>query len=396
MADLVLTKGSERRLKSGHVWIYSNEVDTKQSPLPGFQPGEQVRVVTATGKPMGTAFVNPHTLICGRLISRNPDATMNARLVRERLQTADKLRLRRFDKPFYRLAFGDSDGLPGLVVDRFDQTAVVQISTAGMEGLVTEVAEALKSACGIQRVILKNDGKMRETEGLASYVECLDGPMPASLAVEENGVRFEIDAAGGQKTGWFYDHRENRHSLKPYVSDARVLDVFSYVGGWGVQAAVFGAREVICVDSSTTALDQVARNAALNGIEQRVSSLAGDAFTVMKSLCEERERFDVVIVDPPALIPRKKDIKAGEAAYQRLNQLALRLLNPDGILVSASCSMHLKRDSLLEILRNSGRTIDRFVQVLEQGHQSPDHPILPAVPETEYIKSFTIRSLATL
>ncbi len=393
-AALILAKGADRRLRAGHVWIYSNEVDTARSPLGTFTAGAQVEVLASGGKPMGTAFVNPRTLICGRLISRHPGQWMTAALLRQRLRAAEDQRRQRFGQPYYRLAFGDSDGLPGLVVDRFGSTAVVQISVAGMEALHDDIRQILEREHRIDRVIFRNDAKLRETEGLPTLAADESGP--DLLRVEENGVAFEVSASGGQKTGWFYDHRLNRAALRPYVQGARVLDVFSYVGGWGIQAAVFGAAAVTCVDSSAAALERATANAGLNGVADRVTTLCGDAFDVLKGLRETHQRFDVVIVDPPAFIPRRKDIKAGEAAYARLNQLALQVLEADGLLVSASCSMHLQRERLLDIIRATTRQTDRFAQVLEQGHQGPDHPILPAVPETEYIKAFFVRVRASM
>jgi len=389
---LYLRKGAERRLRAGHLWVYSNEVDTGRSPLTDFAPGDQVQIRASNDRPLGIAFVNPHTLICGRLVSRDPAHGLTPQRLSERMETALALRERLFDRPFYRWVYGDSDGLSGLVVDRFGDTVVVQISSAGMERMKEAVVRAVQRLVHPRSVVLKNDGKMRRVEGLDSYVEQACGPESDCLQVEENGVRFEIDWAGAQKTGWFYDHRMNRRRLQTYAPGKRVLDVFSYVGGWGVQAAVAGAAEVTCVDASAAALEAVQHNARLNGLDQ-VQTLAGDAFEVLRDLAAQRQKYDIVVLDPPALIPRRRDQKAGEQAYARLNQLGLRLLERDGLLVSASCSMHLSRERLLDIIRASGRKIDRFVQLLEQGHQAPDHPVLPGIPETDYIKACFVRSL---
>ncbi|WP_203143878.1 class I SAM-dependent rRNA methyltransferase [Marinobacter mangrovi] len=391
-SQLFLRKGAERRIRAGHLWIYSNEVDTKRSPLTAFQPGDQATLIAANGKPLGTLFVNPHALICGRLISRNPEQGMTPQRLSERLETALHLRERLFERPFYRWVFGDADGLSGLVIDRFDDVVVVQISTAGMETLSESLVRAIQKLVHPRSIVFKNDGKMREVEGLDSYVSAALGDLPEHLAVEENGVLFKAPLATGQKTGWFYDHRMNRRRLQAYAPGKRVLDVFSYVGGWGIQAAAAGAGQVTCVDSSAQALESVGENARLNGLDN-VDTLEGDAFAVLKDLCDQKEKYDIVVLDPPALIPRRRDQKAGEQAYARLNQLGLRLLERDGLLVSASCSMHLSTDRLVDIIRGSGRRIDRFVQLLEQGHQAPDHPVIPGIPETDYIKSCFVRSL---
>ncbi|SFR85576.1 SAM-dependent methyltransferase [Marinobacter daqiaonensis] len=389
---LYLRKGAERRLKAGHLWVYSNEVDIRRSPLTDFEAGTQAQLRAANDKPLGTLFVNPHALICGRLISRNPSAGMTPQRLTDRLETALTLRDRIFPEPWYRWVYGDGDGLSGLVIDRFGDVVVVQISSAGMEAMKEAIIRGVQRLAHPRAIILKNDGKMRSVEGLSSYVEQVTGETVETLEVRENGVRFEVPLTGGQKTGWFYDHRMNRARLQQYSKDCRVLDVFSYAGGWGLQAAAGGARSVTCLDSSRQALEAVRKNADINGF-QGVDTLEGDAFEALKGLCDERQKFDIVVLDPPALIPRRRDLKAGEQAYARLNQLALRLLERDGLLVSASCSMHLSRDRLVDIIRGSARKVDRFVQLLEQGYQGPDHPMVPGIPETDYLKACFVRSL---
>jgi len=390
---LRLRDRADSRLRAGHVWIYSNEIDVGQTPLKTVAPGAQVAIETARGKPLGVALANPGTLICARLFSRDPEARMDRSQLVHRLKIALSLRERCFATPHYRLVYGDSDGLPGLVIDRFGDACVVQISVAGMELLKDEIIDALDKVIRPTTLIFKNDGKMREQEGLPSYVDVVRGSADGGIELIENGVKFLAPVLEGQKTGWFYDHRLNRQFLQSQVAGKRVLDVFSYIGGWGIQAAVAGASETTLIDSSDFALECGRRNAALNGVDDRVKTLTGNAFEKMKELCEAGERFDVVVLDPPALIPRRKDQDKGEQAYAQANRLALRLLAKDGLLVSASCSMHLPEARLLDIIRGSARQIDRFVQVYAQGHQGPDHPILPAIPETSYLKAYFVRSL---
>lgn len=389
---LYLRKGAERRLRAGHLWVYSNEVDTIRSPLTNFEAGVQAELRASNDKPLGTVFVNPHALICGRLISRNPASGMTPKRLTERLEVALSLRNRLFDQPYYRWVFGDGDGLSGLVIDRFGDVVVIQISTAGMDTMTDAIVRGVQRLVQPSAIVLKNDGKMRQVEGLESYTEQVSGEPVETLTVLENGVSFEVPLTGGQKTGWFYDHRSNRRRLQTYAPGMRVLDVFSYVGGWGLQAAAAGATRVTCIDSSAQALEGVHHNAARNHLDN-VDTLEGDAFAAMKALCDEKEKYDIVVLDPPALIPRRRDQKAGEEAYARLNQLGLRLLERDGLLVSASCSMHLSQEKLVDIIRAGGRKIDRFVQLLEQGHQAPDHPVIPGIPETDYIKACFARSL---
>ncbi|MDO9322594.1 MAG: class I SAM-dependent rRNA methyltransferase [Pseudomonas sp.] len=390
---LRLKANADRRLRAGHLWVFSNEVDVAATPLNTFASGDQAILEASSGKPLGIVAVSPNNLICARLLSRDAAHVLDKSLLVHRINVALSLRERLFDKPYYRLVFGDSDLLPGLVVDRFGDILVVQLASATMEKHKDDVVAALVQVCKPSGILFKNDSAARDAEGLSSYVETAFGLVPEWVALEENGVKFEAPVMQGQKTGWFYDHRMNRARIAPYVKGKRVLDLFSYIGGWGVQAAAFGASDVMCVDASAFALDGVERNAGLNGLNEKVACLEGDVFEALKQLKAAEERFDVVIVDPPAFIKRKKDLKNGEAAYRRLNEQAMRLLNKDGILVSASCSMHLPEDDLQNILLTSARHLDRNMQLLERGSQGPDHPVHPAIPETRYIKSLTCRLL---
>ena len=387
---------SERRLKGGHLWVYSNEVDIQATPLKGLENGSQVVIEAANGKPLGTAVVSPEQLICARLISRNPKQFLDASLIVHRLQVALSTRDLWYPHQCYRWVFGDSDGLPGLVIDRFGETVVVQVSSVAMEQLLDAIVDAINKVVKPAVIVLKNDGKLRQSEGLEEYVRVVQGVLEDDCApLIENDTRFMAPVISGQKTGWFYDHRENRARLNGLVKGKRVLDVFSYIGGWGVQAANHGASEVHCVDASAQALDWVEQNAAINGVAEKMVCWEGDAFAALKQLRENGERFDVVVVDPPAFIPKRKDIKAGEEAYKRINQLAMRLLNRDGLIMSASCSMHLGETRLPDMLRQLGRELDRDVLIQYTGSQGADHPVVPAIPETRYLKAVSARVLPT-
>ncbi|MEJ1364404.1 MAG: class I SAM-dependent rRNA methyltransferase [Candidatus Sedimenticola sp. (ex Thyasira tokunagai)] len=390
---LRLKKNLDRRLRAGHCWVYSNEVDTAATPLKEMAPGQSVDILSHQGKWLGSGYANPHSLICARLVSRDREHPLTASLLVHRLKMALGLRRRLFAKAYYRLVFGESDGLPGLVVDRFGDYLVVQITTAGMEQMKQEIVAALEKVVKPTAVLFRNDTQIREMEGLERYVEPALGDWPEQLEVEENGVHFQVPSREGQKTGWFFDQAANRQRMAPYVGGKRVLDVCSYVGAWGVQAAAQGATDVLCVDASATALDAVDANAALNGVTEKVAGLQGDAFDALRELRAERQRFDVVMLDPPAFIKRRKDIKEGTLAYRRLNQLGLQLLSRDGILVTSSCSHHMSRDSLLQVVQQAARHTDRSLQLLEQGQQGQDHPIHPAMPETAYLKAFYLRVL---
>ncbi len=388
---MLLKSQADRRLKKGHLWIYSNEVDVERTPLKQFDPGDQVLVCSQQGKPLAIATLNPGGLICGRVVNRDISHPLDKSLLVHRIKQALALRETCFGgRPYYRLVYGDSDLLPGLVVDRFGEYLVVQMSTAGMERQKDAIVAALQQCLRPRAILLRNDHSARQLEGLSDYVEAI-GEVPEAVELVENGVRFMAPIATGQKTGWFYDHRENRALLQRLAPNKRVLDVFSYVGGWGVQAAVAGARQVMCVDASGSALDWVGENASLNGVEERMQGLQGKAIDVLKQLVAEGESFDIVVLDPPAFIKRKKDQRAGEAAYRHLNELAMRLLARDGLLVSASCSMHLQRSALNDIVRAAARHLDRHAQLIAQGGQGADHPVHPAIEETDYLKAVFAR-----
>lgn len=391
LPSLQLNPRADKRLRAGHQWVFSNEVDTTKTPLKNLVAGDQVVVHSAEGRALGVAIVNPNTLLCGRIISRDAKQTLDRALLVQRIGDALRLRERFFEAPFYRLVYGDSDFLSGLVIDRFDDVLAVQIGAAGMERVKPLIAEALVQCLSPRAIVWKNDGSLRDLEGLPSYVEAAVGAIPSHVRVRENGCEFEAPLADGQKTGWFYDHRDGRKLLLPWVRGKRVLDVFSYIGSWGVQAAVAGARAVTCVDSSAAALEAVVANATRNGVGDRVDTLKGNAFDVLAALASEGAKYDVVILDPPAFIKRRKDFGAGFKAYQKLNDVGMRLVENDGLLVSASCSMHLARADLVEAVRAAGRHVDRQVQIIAHGHQGIDHPVHPAIPETEYLKTLVGR-----
>jgi len=385
---LRLKRNEDRRLHAGHLWIFSNEVDTGQTPLPKFKAGELVRVLAHNDRAMGLAYVNPQSLIAARMLEtwKIPDTAWLA----ARIRTAITLRDRLYSKPYYRLVYGESDGLPGLVVDRYGASCVAQIGTAGMERLKPQIQEALIQVLRCEALLFKNDSAAREMEGLPSYVEAVKGTFDKPALVIEDGLEFQAPLAEGQKTGWFFDQAANRRALAKYVAPGgRVLDVFSYVGAWGVRAAHLGAREVTCVDSSAAALDLATANAQRNRV--KLATRKGDAFDVLEEFAQQGSRFDVVIIDPPAFAKRKKDVPKALAAYKRLNQLAIQVLAAEGILVSCSCSFHVSAEELQDAIAKAARGADKHLQILEMGSQAADHPVHPAIPETRYLKAYFCR-----
>lgn len=387
-AEIYLKKNEDKRLRQGHLWVFSNEVDTKRSPLEQFEPGDLVQVKSQEGKSLGTAYINPKSLICARVLSRKPNLKFGGNFFKGRLSTALSLREKLFDQPFYRLVYGESDGLPGLVIDRFGSVLSVQVTTAGMELRKEFLLASLKELLPISAIVLKNDNSQRQLEGLDTVSEVVSGQLPEPLIIEENGAKFIVDVMGGQKTGWFYDHRISRAQLATFSKGRRVLDLFSYTGAWSIPAALGGAEYVTCVDASEGALALAAENAKLNQVEGKMHFIRSDVFDFLKHARQQEQVYDIIVLDPPALIKRKKDFKQGYEAYRRLNQLALQVLAKNGILVSASCSHHLTNENLQEILRSSARHVDRHLTFFWGGGQGYDHPIDPAIPETAYLKTF--------
>ena len=392
---LKLKRGEDRRIRSGHLWVFSNEIDNAATPLAGFTAGAHVRLLSDRDQFLGHAYVNPHALICARIMGRDAARPLDRALIEQRLKVALALRERVSPKwasqsPYYRLVFGESDQLPGLVLDRYGDVLVGQIATAGMEALKADVEAAVRTVINPTGLYWKNDSGARDLEHLAQSAEVAFGSVPDEIEVVESGLRFRAPLAEGQKTGWFYDQTANRQRLIRYLpSGARVLDVCSYVGAWAVTALRNGASTARCVDSSQLSLDFAQRNAADNSVE--LETVREDAFDALKALHTQGQRFDVVILDPPAFIKRKKDIPQGQAAYRKLNQLALELIDGDGLLVSCSCSYHLAAEDLVNAIQAGARHSGRFVQILESGGQSPDHPVHPAIPETRYLKAFFCR-----
>ena len=391
--ELYLRRGAERRLRGGHLWVFSNEIDTARSPLGDFAAGDLVCVLDAAGATLGSAYMEPQSLICARLYAPGEQLPLDESLFAARLAAALAGREAAFDRPFYRLVYGDSDTLPGIVIDRFGDYLVVQFNNEGIERHRAGLLAALVAQLQPRGILLRGDSRSRREQGLPGGAEVVHGEVPEQVALEENGVRFMAPIHAGQKTGWFYDHRMSRARLRAWVRGKSVLDVYSYIGGWGIQAAAFGAAEVCCLDSSAAALEGVAANARLNGLQDQVTTLRGSAPETMAELRARGRQFDVVILDPPAFIQRRKDLKKGITAYRRINELGLDLLRPGGLLVSASCSMHLSRADLMAAMQQAAVRAGCQLRVVEQGAQGPDHPIHPAIPETEYLKAIFARRL---
>ena len=387
MQTLHLLKNQERRLLAGHLWIYSNEIDVRQSPLKQYQPGELVQVFSSQQQPLGIAYINPRCLLVARLLTRHARDTIDEAFFIKRITRAIEQRERLFSTPYYRAVYGESDGLPGLVIDRFNDVWVIQANTAGMDAQLNTIIAVLPKIRPANTIVLANESTQRTLEGLENYRKIAVGDATTCRLIE-NECEFELPLLTGQKTAWFYDHRASRRFISQYAKGKTVLDVFSYLGGFALSCAKQGASRVVAIDSSEAALAGLQHNAALNALT--VEIIAENAFIAMKTLIDDGQTFDIVIVDPPALIKKKKDEAEGMQAYQKLNELALQLLAPQALLLTASCSMHLASTDLKNLLRRASVKQKRPVSILHQCHQDADHPIHPAIEETEYLKGFVV------
>ncbi len=392
LRTLYLKKREDRRIRAGHLWIFSNEIDVSRVPLTDFTPGEPVEIRDALGTKLGEGYVNPSSLIAVRMLSRG-DAMPHADLVRTRLRRALALRERLFAVPFYRLCHSEGDFLPGLVIDRYGDILSVQFNTAGMEALREPILDDLRGLLHPSVIALRNDTPSRALESLPQYTECVEGSMPEHVDIIESDAEFTAPFApdkGGQKTGWFYDQRVNRLTAGRFAGST-VLDAFSYAGGFGCMAAMRGAKHVLFMDVSASALSNAKENLRRNSPDAAAECLRGDALTLLETLKKERRHFSLVCLDPPAFIKRKKDAAAGLAAYRRINDLGIQLVEDGGTLVTCSCSHHLGEKELHRILSQCLARRGLHGQLLYRGFQGPDHPVHPAMPETAYLKALLIR-----
>ena len=392
MRTLRLKKNEDRRLISGHLWIYSNEIDNTLTPLNNFQAGDEVIIINAKNMPIAKGYVNPHSLIAVRIMTRQPEENIDKVFFVQKILQAVSIRQRLFKKPFYRLIYGESDGLPGLIADRYHETLVLQINTAGLDVKTPMIIEAFRQALPeIEHILLRNDSPARLQEGLNCFVDIGFGHPPQQVQLEENHTLFKAPIWEGQKTGWFFDHRFNRLRLKDYVAQQSVLDVFSYLGAWGIQAGTFGATAVTFIDASPMTKQFIEENILLNKLQMDTKIIIDDAFKALKNLIHTKAKFNVIIVDPPAFVKKNKDLKEGLLAYQRIYEAALKLLDTNGILIACSCSMHVSYDALIESLRRASFNSHAAIQILERGHQAADHPVHLSIPETDYLKMVIVR-----
>jgi len=379
---ITLRKNADRRVRKGHLWIFSNEI--ADPPVSMLEPGAIHECRDSAGEFLGMVYANPSTLIAARILSRKLRSIDEA-FFHERIASSLERRKRLFPgRDVYRLVFGESDLLPGLVVDRYGDYLAVQTLTAGMDRLQDQIVDSLIRVVGPKGIYLRNDSSVRELEGLAKQKGLIYGDLPETVDIECHGLRFLVDIPNGQKTGFYLDQESNRPLMHRYVQPgASVLDLFCYSGAWGLHALAAGAGEATAVDSSRGALKLAAENAELNGMTDRFQTVRAGAIDFLK---KTHRKWDMVISDPPAFIRSRSLIKEGSKGYIDLNRRALRVLKPDGLLVTCSCSHHLDAYAFEELLETAARQEGRQLRLLDSRGQGPDHPVLLSMPETRYLK----------
>ena len=380
MKTIRLKKKEERRVLRGHPWVFSNEL--REIPA-GVAPGEIVDVLDFSGRFVGRGAINPHTLIAVRILTRKREE-IDAAFLLQRITTARDLRTRLGFGDSFRAVYSEGDGLPGLIVDKYSDILVVQTLTAGMERLLDTIITVLREVYSPRALVLKNDTASREIEGLERHTRVAFGPGPGPVLMEESGLQYKVDVLEGQKTGFFFDQRENRQALKELVKGRRTLDCFCYAGAWALNAARFGASEVIGIDSSEKAVIMARENAALNDLTARF--VVGDVFDELRAFEKKGERFGCIVLDPPAFVKSRAKTREGIKGYKEINLRAMKMLEPGGLLVSCSCSHHVDVELFKEMLIDAAYSAGRGVRLLEMRSQARDHPIVLAARETQYLK----------
>ncbi len=381
MKKVVVKNGIERRLRAGHAWIFSNEI---LSPLKEYAPGDIVTVRSTTDAFLGLGTINPRSLIAVRILSLEETAIDRSFFV-DRLSRASD---RRSDRRVGRMVYGESDGLPGLVIDKYDTTLVLQFLTAGMDRLQATALEAADQTWSPESVIVRNDASARKLEHLENRVELIKGRGEGEVEIE--GIRYHLDFVHGQKTGFFLDQRYNHLLTAPFVKDRRVLDVFSYVGAWSLQAARGGAAEVRGIDVSKSAVEQARLHASMNDLPQ-CSFVHADAFDELKAINDRKELFDLVILDPPAFAKSRAEVRDALNGYREIARRGAKALYDGGVLICCSCSHVVDIESFRNVVQQGISAAGRHAWLIEQRSQAPDHPILLSMRETEYLKCLVMR-----
>lgn len=380
---VVLKRQGRHGAETGHPWIFQSEIDYVKG---NFQPGDVVDVYNSRRHYLGRGYINPRSQIAVRIMCREEEK-IDHDFFYKRVAMAWEYRKRFLDEPDYcRLVFSEADFLPGLVIDKFGSAMVLQTPTLGMDLHKTKIISVLEELFQPEIIYERNEAPVRLLEGLPQQKGFLRGCGDTLIQVKENGLLFYADIENGQKTGFFYDQRENRQLLSKFMQNAEVLDCFCFTGSFAIHAAAYGAQKVLGVDISETATGMAAQNAELNGFEEQCCFLTANAFDLLREYSDAKKTFDTVILDPPAFTKSKASIENAIRGYKEINLRGLKLVRPGGYLVTCSCSYHMDREVFQGIIAEAAADAKRMVKVVAYLSQAKDHPILPAVPETSYLK----------
>ena len=382
--------GRQKKLLQGHPWVYGNEIERVEGEI---ADGELVTVVDFRGRYMGTGFYNSRSLITVRLLTHRQEEITDA-LIAARVKAACDYRrfvMQREGTDSCRLIYGEADRLPGVIADRFGGVIVLQVLALGMERYTQVIADALIACEQPACLLLNNDDAIRIKEGMTCFTKVLHGELPGETIISENGVKLAVDVRGGQKTGYFLDQKDNHLFLRQFCRDARVLDCFSYIGGFALNAAMGGAREVTAVDISESAVELIRRNAQLNGAQ--INAVCANCFDFLRAQVKAGEKYDVVVLDPPAFTKAHANMANACRGYKEIALSAMRLLPAGGVLATHSCSYHMPEDVFVNTVLSAAQDLHRQVRVITLRRQDIDHPVLAGYPESHYLKSLWLQML---
>jgi 23S rRNA (cytosine1962-C5)-methyltransferase len=390
MAKVFLTKNRSKRIEQGHPWVFKTEIETIEG---GFNPGDIVDVLNFKGKFLGRGYINPRSQIAVRFLTYNRDEIIDRNFFKKRILDALKYRENLGFSGSFRVVYGESDLLPALIVDKFEDILVIQTLSLGIDRFKSTIVDVLREIFNPRGIYERNDVPVRDLEGLPQQKGYLYGQFDPIVVIEENGLKFYVDVEKGQKTGYFFDQKENRRAIAPLVKDADVLECFCYTGSFALCAAHFGARKVLAYDASNEAVEFARKNAEINNLSQICHFSEGNAFDVLRQFYDEGRKFDAVILDPPAFAKNRYALENAVRGYKEINLRGLKLLKPGGYLITSSCSHHVSEALFWEIIESAAFDARLKLRLVESRTQAKDHPILVPAEETRYLKFLMLQVL---
>ncbi|KYO67820.1 class I SAM-dependent rRNA methyltransferase [Thermovenabulum gondwanense] len=387
MAKVILKGKKNERIEKGHPWVYSTEILNIKG---NYKPGDIVEVYLENGKFLGKGYINPKSQITVRFLTKNKDEDIDREFFKNRIIKALNYRKQLNYGESYRLIYAEADFLPALIVDKFNNTLVIQTLSLGMEKYKNIIVDILVELLSPKCIYERNDAPVRELEGLELKKGVLYGELPEKIIIEENDIQYYVDVVEGQKTGFFFDQRENRKAIEPFVKGREILECFCYTGSFALNAAKYGANNILAYDYSDDAISLARENAKLNGMQDIIKFEVGNAFDILRKFYNDKKKFDVVILDPPAFVKNKKALEGALRGYKEINLRGMKLLKPGGFLITSSCSHHVNDELFFNILMSAAYDAKVTVRIIEKRSQAKDHPVLAASEETSYLKFYIL------